>query len=137
MNEQLQDTNAELVNKIARLVQERGWNQERFALNAGLNRQTARQILLPGGDRRLRNNTIKLIADSLGLTVHELRTLPLELLLPRMHKQDSSRPDGVLRYLYEQVTQPALQEWIEKNPVRARTLNSAAIDELLSLQGTG
>ena len=36
----------ELANKIARLVEERGWNQEDFARIANLNRQTVRQILL-------------------------------------------------------------------------------------------
>jgi DNA-binding XRE family transcriptional regulator len=139
MSEQPPDPNTELVNKIACLTRERGWNQEDFARNTGLNRQTARMILLPGGgDRRLRNNTIKAIADAFGLTVNELYTLPLEMLLPRMHrKQGPPENDGTVRYLYEQATQPELLAWIERNPERARKLNSAMIDELLSMQGTG
>ncbi len=48
----------DLANKIARLVQERGWNQEEFARITRLNRHTVRQILLRGEHRRLRNATI-------------------------------------------------------------------------------
>ncbi len=47
-----------LAGKIARLVQERGWNQEDFARIANLNRHTVRQILQHGDQRRLRNATI-------------------------------------------------------------------------------
>lgn len=138
MSAQPSDPNAELVNKIAILARECGWNQEDFARNTGLNRQTARMILLPGGgDRRLRNNTIKAIADAFGLTVNELYTLPLEVLLPRMHRKEPGQPDGTLRYLYEQATQPELLAWLERNPDRAKQLNNAMIDELLSMQGTG
>src|SRR5207237_4556072 len=36
---------AELASKIARLVEERGWNQEDFARATQLNRQTVRHIL--------------------------------------------------------------------------------------------
>ena len=46
---------AELANKIARLVEERGWNQEDFARISKLNRHTVRQILQGGPKRRLRN----------------------------------------------------------------------------------
>ena len=46
---------AELANKIARLVEERGWNQEDFARISKLNRHTIRQILQGGPKRRLRN----------------------------------------------------------------------------------
>src|SRR5260370_10043163 len=75
---------ADLAAKSARLVEERGWNQEDFARFAGLNRQTVRQILLPAGDRRLRNATIGACAHALGLSVNDLHTMPLERLLPRM-----------------------------------------------------
>ncbi len=44
--------NSELAAKIARLVEERGWNQEEFARIARLNRHTVRQILVEGGSRR-------------------------------------------------------------------------------------
>src|SRR5258708_36243624 len=77
----------DLVEKIARLVEERGWNQEDFARISQLNRQTARQILLQIGSRKLRNATISACAKALGLTVNELRNLPLERLLPRMNSQ--------------------------------------------------
>ncbi len=52
---------AEHARKIARLVEERGWNQEEFAGITRLNRHTVRQILL-AGDRRLRNATISACA---------------------------------------------------------------------------
>src|SRR5258708_11180584 len=79
----------DLVEKIARLVEERGWNQEDFARISQLNRQTVRQILQPQGHRRLRNVTVSRCARALGLSVSELRNLPLERLLPRMN---SHRP---------------------------------------------
>src|SRR5229473_4365626 len=84
---------SDLSAKIARLVEERGWNQEDFARVAGLNRQTVRQILLPSGDRRLRNATVGACARALGLSVNDLRTLPLERLLPRMASPPAA--DGV------------------------------------------
>jgi transcriptional regulator with XRE-family HTH domain len=127
----------DLATKIARLVEERGWNQEEFARIANLNRQTVRQILMPTGDRRLRNATIAACARALNLTVNELRTLPLERLLPRMHGHHPANGDEQMRRLYEQATQPELLAWIERNPERARQLGPDELDELLSLQGTG
>src|SRR4051812_50163544 len=69
---------AELANKIARLVEERGWNQEDFARISQLNRHTVRQILHGGPKRKLRNATVSQCAEALGLTVSELRNLPLD-----------------------------------------------------------
>jgi len=137
MNGQTQTTNSDLAAKIARLVEERGWNQEDFARSASLNRQTVREILQPTGDRRLRNATISACARALGLSVSELRNLPLERLLPRMQHQPPTSDDETLRRLYEVATQPELLAWIERNPDRARQLCPDEIDELLSLQGTG
>jgi transcriptional regulator with XRE-family HTH domain len=128
---------ADLATKIARLVEERGWNQEEFARIANLNRQTVRQILVPAGDRRLRNATVAACAKALNLSVHELRTLPLERLLPRMHGGHPANGDDQMRRLYELATQPELLGWIERNPERARQLTAEELDELLSLQGTG
>ena len=105
----------DLATKIARLVEERGWNQEEFARIANLNRQTVRQILVPSGDRRLRNATIAACARALNLTVNELRTLPLERLLPRMHGHHPANGDEQMRRLYEQATQPELLAWSERN----------------------
>jgi len=82
----------DLAAKIARLVEERGWNQSDFARITNLNLQTIRQILVPTSDRRLRNATIGACARALGLTVSELRTLPLERLLVRMHEPRRRRP---------------------------------------------
>jgi transcriptional regulator with XRE-family HTH domain len=129
--------NAELASKIARLVEERGWNQEDFAKIAVLNRHTVRQILLPGGQRRLRNATIQACAKALGLTVSELRSQPLERLLPRMVEAESGSSGDAVRRMYDQATQPELRAWIERNQERARQLTEEEIDELLSLQGTG
>src|SRR5919199_1318029 len=99
MNEPTQAGSGELAHKIARLVEERGWNQEESARIANLNRQTVRQILQPAADRRLRNATVGACAKALNLTVHELRTLPLERLLPRMHNQHPAGDDERLRRL--------------------------------------
>jgi transcriptional regulator with XRE-family HTH domain len=132
------DSSLDLATKIARLVEERGWNQEDFARITGLNRQTIRPFFSSTGDRRLRNSTIGACARALGLSVHELRNLPLERLLPRMHRHDPP-PNGEdqLRQLYEAATQPELKAWMERNPERAKQLSPDEVDELLSLQGTG
>jgi transcriptional regulator with XRE-family HTH domain len=126
-----------LATKIARLVEERGWNQEDFARNTQLNRQTVRQILGQDGQRRLRNATISACARALGLSVSELRDRPLEQLLVRMNRRLADDPDEHLRRLYEQAAQPEVMAWIERQPDRARQLSGEEIDELLSLQGTG
>jgi transcriptional regulator with XRE-family HTH domain len=128
---------ADVVSKIARLVEERGWNQEDFARAAGLNRQTIRQILHINGGRRLRNATVSACARALGLSVSELRGVPLERLLPRMNSSHPAAADPQLNRLYEQATQPELLGWMERNAERARLLSAEEVDELLSLQGTG
>ena len=127
---------AELAAKIARLVEERGWNQEEFARIARLNRHTVRQILLENHTRRLRNATVGACARALGLSVNDLRTLPLEKLLPRMVDPQLAGGEP-LRRLHEAATQPELLAWIERNPERAARLTPENMDELLSLQGTG
>ena len=137
MDEPVKRGDGELARKIARLVQERGWNQEEFARVARLNRHTVRQILAGGDRRRLRNATVGACARALGLTVNELRTQPLERLLPRMAEGHPANGDSPLRRLYEQATQPELRAWTERNPDRAARLTGAEVDELLSLQGSG
>jgi transcriptional regulator with XRE-family HTH domain len=133
------DTSAfdELAVKIARLVEERGWNQEEFARITRLNRHTVRQILLPGEHRRLRNATISACARALGLTVNELRTLPLERLLPRMNETHPANGVAPLRRLYEKANQPELIAWIERNGERAQQLSDRDVEELLALQDLG
>lgn len=121
--------------KIARLIEERGWNQEDFARHAALNRQTVQKILQRSRSHRLRNTTVSACAQALGLTVNELRTYPLEQLLPRMHVRRPDDPPP--QHLYEEATQPELLAWVARCPERARRLDEAEIDELLSLQGTG
>src|SRR5262245_5377517 len=108
MDPAIQASNADLIAKIARLVKERGWNQEDFARVAGLNRQTARQIML-AKSRRLRNATIRACANALGLNVGDLLDLPLDRLLPRMNAQPPPASDAVMLRLYEQATQPELR----------------------------
>jgi transcriptional regulator with XRE-family HTH domain len=137
MDEPVPVPNSELAAKIARLVEERGWNQEEFARIARLNRHTVRQILVDGGSRTLRNSTISACARALGLSVSELRTTPLDRLLPKMRDSQPANGDDGVRRLYEQATQPELLSWMERNPDRARQLSPEEIDELLSLQGTG
>jgi len=124
----------DLADKITRLVQERGWNQEEFARITRLNRHTVRQILLPGEHHRLRNATIGACARALGLTVNELRTLPLEKLLPRMNEGHPANGVAPLRRLYEKAKQPELVAWIERNGERAQQLSDGEVDELLTLQ---
>jgi transcriptional regulator with XRE-family HTH domain len=128
---------SDLTLKIARLVEERGWNQEDFARISTLNRQTVRQIMQPNGDRKLRNATVSACARALGLTVNELRNLPLDRLLPKMHRKAPEEGQATLQQLYEQATQPELLAWLERNPERAKQLSAEEIDELLSIQGTG
>jgi hypothetical protein len=119
-------------------VEERGWNKEDLARLANLNRQTVRQIMDgKQGARGLRNATVSACARALGLGVSDLRSLPLERLLPRMNGPAPGGPDERLRRLYEQASQPELQAWIERNSERAHRLSAVEIDELLSLQGTG
>ena len=126
--------NDTLCEKIARLVQERGWNLEEFARQAELNRLTVRSIV-QGGERRLHNATVAACARALGLGVDELRQVPIERLLPRMHTPVV--PGESLRRLYETASQPELAAWMERNPERAAQLTPDELDELLSLQGTG
>lgn len=125
-----------LADKIARLVQERGWNREEFARITRLNRHTIRQIFHKDKPRRLRNATVSACCRALGLSVNDLRTLPLEQLLPRMNEAVPSGGD-MLRRLYEEASQPELLSWIDRNPDRATKLSESDLAELLSLQGTG
>ncbi len=135
MNESEADGTLNLCAKIARLVQECGWNQEEFARIADLNRLTVRSIF-QGGQRRLHNATVSACARALGLGVHDLRVLPLSQLLPRVRNRPSPARETA-RALYEKATQPELLAWIERNPERAAQLTPEEVDELLSLQGTG
>jgi hypothetical protein len=125
-----------LLVKIARLVEERGWNQECFARIAGLHRHTVRQIFRSDGSRRLRIASVNACAKALGLAVSELRDLPLPLLLARINGSPAADGQASCR-LYDQATQPELLAWIERNPRRARQISPEEMDELLSLQGTG
>jgi transcriptional regulator with XRE-family HTH domain len=136
MSEHTTHNHADLIAKIARLAEEKGWNQEDFANIAGLNRQTIRQILQPTGERRLRNATIAACAKALGLSVHDLRTLPVERLLQRLRQPPPPvNGDDRLHRLYQQATQEELRAWLERNPERSRQLTDDEIDELLALQG--
>jgi transcriptional regulator with XRE-family HTH domain len=127
---------AELANKIARLVEEKGWNQEDFARTTRLNRHTVHQILHGGPKRRLRNNTVSQCAKALELTVSELRTLPLDRLLPRMHGKPPADEESE-KHLYERATLPELVAWLERNRERARELRPDEVLELLELQAPG
>jgi transcriptional regulator with XRE-family HTH domain len=127
----------DLAHKIARLLQERGWNQEEFARITRLNRHTIRQILVEGGARRLRNATTRTCARALGLSVSELRDQPLDKLLPRMRDTHPASGDGHLKRLYDLASQPELVAWMERNPDRARQLSAEEVDELLAFQDSG
>ncbi len=126
----------ELAAKIAKLVEEKGWNQEDFARISNLNRHTVRLILNGGPKRRLRNATVSQCAEALGLTVNDLRTLPMDKLLLRMHGK-SAVDDEALRLLQERATLPELSQWLERNRDRAAELQRDEIEELLDLQQPG
>ena len=125
----------DLCSKIARLVEERGWNQEEFARMANLNRLTIRNIFL-GAKRRLHNATVSACARTLGLSVADLRTMPLERLATQMKARPTPSHDSRQR-LFDQATQPELRAWLDRNSERAGQLTAFEMDELLSLQGTG
>src|SRR5581483_2302937 len=130
MDEAREATTNELAHKIARLVEERGWNQEEFARVTRLNRHTVRQILVERGGRRLRNSTVGACANALGLSVSDLREQPLDKLLARVRDTHAADGGGHLRRLYGRATQPDLLAWLERNPDRARQLAGEEIDEL-------
>jgi hypothetical protein len=131
------ETPNDLALKIARLVEERGWNQEEFAKIARLNRHTVRQILHRPGGQKLRNSTIGACARALGLTVNDLRTLPLEKLLTRVGEAARPRDQDPLRRLIDRATHPELLAWLERNPERARGLTTDEVEELLALDALG
>jgi len=132
------DLPSDLAMKIARLVEERGWNQEEFARIARLNRHTVRGILInPEGPHRLRNATVSACARALGLTVNDLRTLPLEKLLARVNEATRPRDQDSLRRLFDRATLPELIGWLERHPDRARSLSADEIEELLAFEATG
>jgi transcriptional regulator with XRE-family HTH domain len=134
----MDDPNASRTNlagKIARLVEERGWNQEDFARIANLNRHTVRLIVRNGGGRRLRNATVSQCAAALGLHVNELRDLPLERLIPRMHGDRGPLDEAGLKKLSERATTPELRSWLERNPERAAQITAEEADELLAMEG--
>jgi transcriptional regulator with XRE-family HTH domain len=127
---------ADVAFKIARLVEERGWNQEDFARISHLNRHTVRQILNAGPKRRLRNATVSQCAEALGLTVSELRTNSLDRLLPRMHGKPPE--DGeALQLLKDRAALPELADWVKRNEDRAANLRADEIHELLDMQQPG
>ncbi len=126
----------ELAFKIAKLVEERGWNQEDFARISNLNRHTIRQILNGGPKRRLRNATVSQCADALGLTVNELRTLSIERLLPRMHGRPPADEEA-LKLLHDRANLPELVNWLDRHKDRANDLRADEIAELIDAQNPG
>lgn len=128
--------NDSLCSRIARLVEERGWNQDEFARQSGLHRLTVRNIFADGS-QRLHNATVNACARSLGVSVRELHEVPLERLLPRMRIPWPATESDRLKRLFDEATQPELLKWAEEEPDKARTLTDLEWDELLSLQGTG
>jgi transcriptional regulator with XRE-family HTH domain len=131
-----QGAGGDLARKIAKLVEEKGWNQEDFARISNLNRHTVRQILHGGSSRRLRNATVSQCAEALGLTVNELRTLPLDRLLMRMHGKVPADEEA-LKLLYDRATLPELVSWLQRNPDRAAELKPDEIEEVLEMQAPG
>jgi transcriptional regulator with XRE-family HTH domain len=125
----------DLAAKIARLVEERGWNQEDFARIAQLNRHTVREIIKNGEGRRLRNATVKQCAEALGLEVNELRDWPLDRLLPKMHGLSHPPDEEAVKLLRERASQPELANWIQQHPERAALLTLAEAEELITIQG--
>jgi transcriptional regulator with XRE-family HTH domain len=131
-----QGAGGDLARKISKLVEEKGWNQEDFARISNLNRHTVRLILHGGSKRKLRNATVSQCAEALGLTVNELRTLPLDRLLMRMHGKVPADEES-LKLLYDRSTLPELVSWLQRNPDRAAELRPDEIEELLEMQAPG
>jgi transcriptional regulator with XRE-family HTH domain len=126
----------DLALKISKLVEEKGWNQEDFARISQLNRHTVRQILHGGPTRRLRNATVSQCAAAFGLTVSELRSLPLDRLLMRIHGKVPA-DDEALKLLNDRAALPELVSWLERNPDRAAELMPDEVEELLQMQAPG
>jgi len=122
-----------LQQKIARLISQKGWNQEDFARISRLNRHTVRKIVL-GKEFKLRNSTLESCARAFGLTPDQLTHSPLELLLSKLDTNQTPVQQQRYRRLLEGITREELKHWMEKHPDRARMLDSAAIDEILSFQ---
>jgi transcriptional regulator with XRE-family HTH domain len=133
MKESRPRSDADLAAKIARLVEERGWNQEEFARIARLNRHTVRGILL-AGRRTLRNATVSACARALGVTVHDLHALPLADLLPQMHAGAARRDSDSLRRLKASVLHPDMRTWIDDHPDRVALLSDHDVDDALAFQ---
>jgi transcriptional regulator with XRE-family HTH domain len=131
-----QSAGGDLALKIAKLVEEKGWNQEDFARISNLNRHTVRLILHGGKKRKLRNATVSQCAEALGLTVNELRSLPLDRLLMRIHGKVAA-DDEALKLLYDRATLPELTSWLQRNADRATELLPDEIEELLDMQAPG
>jgi transcriptional regulator with XRE-family HTH domain len=131
-----QGAGGDVARKISKLVEEKGWNQEDFARISNLNRHTVRLILHGGQKRRLRNATVSQCAEALGLTVNELRTLPLDRLLMRMHGKVPADEES-LKLLYDRSTLPELVSWLQRNPDRAAELRPDEVEELLEMQAPG
>jgi transcriptional regulator with XRE-family HTH domain len=136
MNAVTADPGGDLAHKIARLVEERGWNQEDFARISKLNRHTVRQILHGGPKRQLRNATVSQCAKALGLAVSELRNLPLERLLFRIQGKVPADEEA-LKLLQERAALPDLVSWVERNRDRAGRLRHEEVLELLEMQAPG
>ncbi len=124
----------DLCAKIARLVEELGWNQQTFARQAGLNRLTVAHIC-SGQPHRLHNATVQACALAFGIGAHELRSEPIERLLAKVRPSRSEAEQR--RRLFEQAMQPEVRLWMEQNPDRAAEMTAEELDELMSLQGVG
>lgn len=122
-----------LQQKIARLITQKGWNQEDFARISRLNRHTVRTIML-GKEVKLRNSTLESCARAFGFTPDQLIQSPLELLLSKLDTNQTPVQQQRYRRLLEGITREELKNWMEKHPDRARLLESSAIDEILSFQ---
>src|SRR5204863_7325693 len=94
-----------------------------------------REIIKNGGPRRLRNATVSQCAAALGLHVNELRDLPLERLLPRMHGKKLPEDEGGLKKLVERAGTPDLLAWLEQNPDRPAHITVEEAEELLGMEG--
>ena len=130
------EVGGELAHKIARLVEEKGWNQEVFARISNLNRHTVRQILNAGPRRRLRNATVSQCAEAFGFTVSELRNWPLDRLMLKIHGK-TPIDEAVSNLLCEHVTLAEFAAWLRRNPERAAELTADDAAELLELQSPG
>ena len=126
----------DLANKIARLVEERGWNQEDFArisqaepAHGPANPSRRAEAAAPERHRQPVRR---------GTRPHRQRTAqPAARTALAADARQAARRRGGAELLYERAALPDLVSWLERNRDRAAELRPDEIQELLDMQAPG